>query len=171
MKKLIQLAFAATLIFAAQSSFAQVSVSAGTGMFKGEDADGQIGLQMAFNYNVSDKIRIGANLGSYSKSETSGGEKFSYRSMPVALSGEYSFSTEKVSPYVGLDLGIFRVGYSGGGSTEWFDSWLNLAPKAGLNVGLSDSFGLNVHAKYHLLKYEDFSTSGISFNLGVFKNF
>ena len=171
MKKLIQLAFAATLIFAAQSSFAQVSVSAGTGMFKGEDADGQIGLQMAVNYNVSDKIRIGASLGYYSKSYTDGGDKLSVLSMPLALSGEYSFSTEKVSPYVGLEFGILRPGFKGDGTTVWGDSWLNVAPKAGLNIGLSDSFGLNVHAKYHYLKWEDYNTSGISLNLGVVKTF
>ena len=91
--------------------------------------------------------------------------------MPLALSGEYSFSTEKVSPYVGLDLGIYRSGLSGGGESLWFDSMLNVAPKAGLNIGLSDSYGLNVHAKYHLLKYEDVSTNAISINFGVFKNF
>ncbi len=171
MKKLIQLAFAATLIFAAQSSFAQVSVSAGVGLLKFEDADGEIGPQFAFNYNVSDKLRIGASLGYYTHSEKIGGEKYSSISMPVALSGEYAFSTEKISPYVGLEFGILRPGFKGDGTTVWGDSWLNVAPKAGLNIGLSDSFGLNVHAKYHYLKWEDYNTSGISLNLGVVKTF
>ena len=171
MKKVFQIVFAAIIMLAAHSSFAQVSVSAGIGLFKFDDLDGEIGPQVAVNYNVSEKLRIGANLGYYSKSETIAGEKYSSLSMPIALSSEYSFSTEKISPYVGLDLGIYKFGAKIGGTTDMSDSFLNFASKAGLNIGLSDSFGLNVHAKYHLLKYEDFSTNAISINLGVVKNF
>jgi hypothetical protein len=171
MKKLVQFAFVATLLFAAQSSFAQVSVSAGVGLFKFDDFVGEIGPQVAVNFNVSEKLRIGANLGYYTHSETFAGEKYSSISMPVALSSEYSFSTEKISPYVGLDLGIFKFGARSAGTTEMSDSFLNFASKAGVNIGLSDSFGLNVHAKYHLLKYEDYSTNAISINLGVVKTF
>ena len=171
MKKLIQLAFAATLIFAAQSSFAQVSVSAGVGLFKFEDADGEIGPQFAVNYNVSDKLRIGANLGYYTKSYDFIGEKITSINFPIALSGEYAFSTEKISPYVGVDLGILRAGSRYDGTSEFGDSALNLASKAGLNIGLSDDFGINVHAKYHIFKYDGYSFSGISLNLGVVKTF
>ncbi len=161
MKNSIKFILLSTFICVAQFTQAQFSVSLGGGMMKWEDIDAQLGPQLGINYQI-ENIRIGANLGYYTKSEDFFGTKLSIISFPIALSGEYAFSD---------NFGIFRFGFGGDGEREFGDAALNLAPKAGFNFSFSDDWAINAHGKYHVIMSDGESSNAISFNLGIVKSF
>ena len=170
MKKTIKFFLLSAFICATQFTQAQFSVSLGGGMMKWEDIDAQLGPQLGINYQI-ENIRIGANLGYYTKSDDFFGTKLSIISFPIALSGEYAFSDNAFSPYIGADFGIFRFGFGGDGEREFGDAALNLAPKAGFNFSFSDDWAINAHGKYHVIMSDGESSNAISFNLGIVKSF
>ncbi|MEN9332979.1 MAG: hypothetical protein RLY35_159 [Bacteroidota bacterium] len=155
------------------SSFSQFSVGVGGGIFRndGSGNDSQLGPQIQLNYNVTDNIRIGAHFGYYKNSTDFLGTKISIISMPVSLSAEYAFMTDAISPYAGIDVGMLKSGISSDGNSEFGDGMLNIAPKLGINYNINDSWGLNLHGKYHFLLYDGSQYNALSFNLGVIKNF
>lgn len=155
------------------SSFSQFSVGIGGGIFRndGSGNDSQLGPQIQLNYNVNDNIRIGAHFGYYTNSSDFIGTKISFISMPISVSTEYAFMTDAISPYAGIDIGALKYGISSDGNSEFGDGMLNIAPKLGINYNISESWGLNLHGKYHFLLSDGNQYGALSFNLGLIKNF
>jgi opacity protein-like surface antigen len=172
MKKLLIFTIVAFLGTGMQLS-AQSSVGINLGMYQpnGTGADAQLGGQVSFKHNISDQIRIGGNLGYYSKSTELLGIKFVNSTMPITGLFEYSFSDATLSPYAGADLGIYRFGASIGSGNSSSSTFLGFAPVAGANYEISDNIALNVNFKYHMIFNSGGNSSAIGINLGAFMLF
>jgi hypothetical protein len=167
MKKLVVFAMFCFALLSSNESKAQVSGSVTAGFLKFSDADPMFGWNLAGKYNINDDIRVGLNVGRYSV-DFIGDAK--YFIMPITGLFEYSFSQEKISPYAGIDLGLYRSGVSGGSTTISSTSF-GFAPAAGLNYGINEKLSLNANAKYNVILFEGDSGSAFGLNAGVVYNF
>ncbi len=150
-------------------SKAQMSVTANLGFLNFPDYEfTQLGINLAGKYNISEKLRVGLNLGYFVKGE----EGINLFTMPITGLVEYSLSTNAFSPYLGADLGFYRTGISGDGASISTTN-LGLAPVVGFNFALSDKMSLNSNLKYHyILGDEDIEATGaIGLNVGLAFNF
>ena len=144
---------------------AQSSIGVNLGLYNSleEGADSQFGFNLAGKLAISDQIRVGANIGYYFKSYEFGGRSFT---MPITGLFEYSFNDEDFSPYAGIDLGIYRFGFSYDGNSD-SQGYFGLAPVFGFNFSVADNLLLNFNAKYHYIMSEGESTSALGINAGV----
>lgn len=147
---------------------AQMSAGVNVGMLKSfeDDSDAMLGFSVSGKYAISEKIRIGANLGYYSKSYEFFGVKLKAFTMPITGLFEYSLSDNSFSPYVGADAGIYSLGVSGG-STSSSEAYLGFAPVVGLNYKISDQLHVNANAKYHVVMSDGESSTFFGINAGV----
>jgi opacity protein-like surface antigen len=169
MKKSTALLLAAiiTTVFFSKEANAQFSAGVNLGMIDLDDIDAHLGFNVAGKYNLSDKVRIGLNIGYYSKSTSIFGEKLTSFIQPITGLVEYSFSTKPFSPHAGVDIGIYRFGFSGGGESE-SDAYFGFAPLLGFNYSVSEKVAINANFKYHVIRFEeDITNSGIGLNGGV----
>lgn len=173
MKKLITLTLVACGFMSTQLK-AQSAVGINLGMYKpsADGSDAQLGAQLSFKHSISDQIRIGANIGYYSKSSNEIlGIKYSYSTMPITGLFEYAFSDGDLAPYAGADLGIYRFGSKISGGSGSSNSNIGFAPVAGANYTLSDNLALNVNFKYHVIFFDGGNTSAIGLNAGAIISF
>lgn len=155
-------------------SLSQFSVGLGVGVLKSteDNSDVLFGGELAGKYDFSESFRVGLNLGWYQTTEEFFGTKFKSSLAPISISGEYLFLEEKFRPYVGVHLGLLRVGFKSGNSSN-SDSYFSLAPVAGIEYQVSDNIGINANFKYGFAFYKnDFTDeidnySTISPNLGI----
>ncbi len=145
MKKLLFIAALILINFAAKS---QVSASLNFGAFKPtyEGSESQIGFNISAKYKVNPKISVGANFGYFSKNDKD--FDFKTSTMPIVGLVEYHLTDKKVSPYVGLDFGLYNLASSFFGFKS-SDSYLGVAPTLGINLAISEKISFNVCAKYH----------------------
>jgi len=137
------------------------------GMFKGfTNSDAQFGFNISDKYDINEKIRIGANFGYYFKSYDFFGSTLRAFSMPITGLFEYSFNDSDFSPYAGADIGIYRFGFSGGGTTL-ARATFGLAPLVGFNYKLSDKLLLNGNLKCHFIMSTGESLSALGINAGI----
>jgi opacity protein-like surface antigen len=167
MKKLVLFGMFCFALLSSNESKAQVSGSVTAGLLKFSDIDPMFGWNLAGKYNVNDDIRVGLNLGRYTVSFF---EDAKFFIMTITGLFEYSFSEEKISPYAGIDLGLYRSGISGGSVTLSSTSF-GFAPAAGLNFGINDNLSLNANAKYNVILFEGESDSAFGLNAGVVYKF
>ena len=168
MKKIV-LSLATVLLFAMGSN-AQKQVGGGLGMLRlslgsGTDATNLLGLHAFGKYNVNDNVRIGANLGYYSKSE----DGLSFFSMPISGLVEYTKNSGKLTPYGGIEVGLNSMGFRYKGESE-SEGFLFFAPVAGIEFELTKQLNGLVNAKYNYIMTEGEATTGIGFNVGVAYN-
>lgn len=152
-------------------SKAQMSVTANLGFINIPDYEiNLIGFNAAGKYSISEKLRVGLNLGVFIKSE----DNSTLSIMPITGLVEYSLTTNAFSPYIGADVGLYRIGtsYSYGGETESDSQMeLGLAPVVGFNFALSDKMSLNSNLKYHYIMTEGDAIGAIGLNAGLTFNF
>lgn len=149
---------------------AQISLGATLGVFnQGQSYDGQrysnnlMGISFAGKYGLKEnKMRVGLNVGYFFDSED-GEIQFT---QPITGLFEYDFTTNKLNPYAGIDIGIYRAGYKYGGYSQ-SNSDFGLAPVVGVNYGISDKVDLNANLKYTYILTESASTTGFNFNIGA----
>jgi hypothetical protein len=154
------------------TSNAQISAGLNLGFMKpsSEGSDAHLGLNLSGKYDINEKFRVGANFGYYSKTYDFMGDELTSFIMPITGMFEYSFTENKFSPYIGADLGIYRIGISGNGASLSTSNF-GMASTLGANYSLSDNFGINANVKYHLIFTEGESTSALGANLGVLYKF
>lgn len=162
MKKIKILLLSSLTFFCVYSVKSQTSVGGGLGIFKPNDFESLIGPSFFFKKTFNEKIGVGLNLGYYFKSED--GVTISFT--PIAASVDYSLSTNKFSPYLGMDLGLYRAAVSFDGASE-SQSKIGLAPTVGFNFELSDKLALNSNFKYHYILTEGEATKAIGINVGI----
>lgn len=144
---------------------AQFSLVPNIGVLKLKDIDPQFGFHLAGKYTLKENISLGANIGYYFKSE----DGLTLFSMPLTGLFEYSLTSSKFSPYVGADVGLYRIGISGGGETISTSNF-GMAPVIGFNYTIAQKISLNSNFKYHYILTDEETTSGIAINAGlVFK--
>ena len=171
MKKILTIG--AVFIWCLSFNHAKSQVSGGLnlGVFKTlvdgtlNESDAQFGFNLNGKYELSDKMRIGANLGYFFRSYDVFNSKLRSFTMPITGSFEFSFSNNDFSPYAGADIGIYRQGIGG----AFANGYLGIAPVFGFNYDLSESLFLNGNLKYHYIRYEGESTYafGLNFGLGI----
>jgi len=155
------------VLFAFQSN-AQISLNGTVGMFKSTESgsDAQWGLNVSGKYNLNDNMRIGANIGYYSRSETFLNNTLTSSTTPITGLFEYSFSKDGLAPYVGADLGFYSFAISGGGAS-FSKSYFGFAPVVGLDYGINDKISINANYKFHYIMSDVESTSINGINAGV----
>ncbi len=170
MTKIITISAILLLCVCFNNANAQVSVGADFGMLKSiekdTDSDAIFGASLNVKYNISDKLRVGANLGYYGKSYDIFGEKLRTYIMPISGLVEYSFSENAFSPYAGLDLGFYNFGVSIAGEGE-SEGYFGFAPVAGFNYSLTDNLLVNFNVKYHYVMVTDNASSLLGVNAGI----
>lgn len=82
---------------------------------------------------------------------------------PILLTGDYSFSLEKVRPFIGLGLGMYKKTIR---SVELSDEGIYIGPRTITNFGFAPRIGLNIgHAR--LAAIYNYTGTGISDFLGI----
>ena len=177
----------AAMLCSINSTFAQTRIGANVGLAipNGDNADGSgsgLGLNGRVLFPLSDNFLLGANAGYHNAATIS--------FVPFTLAGEYLFCQgEGLRPYIGMDMGIYKVSYTVEETYYGYNWWYGLQPEtrtyevsnnkfgwavhAGLYLSLSDHIDLNADVKYNTisasehyeLRYIDIS-AGLFFKIG-----
>lgn len=104
---------------------------------------------------------------------------------PITAGASYIFLTDRLQPYVGVNLGLYKMKYESTinndllssftdipTSSSRTDSYFGFQPKAGLSFAVTDNFLIDVNVKYHLVfdkddKLNDSNTSLLGGNIGL----
>ena len=86
--------------------------------------------------------------------------------MPIMGLIEYKRNVNKLTSFGGLEVGVNRLGVSGGGETEVTNN-LAFAPVVGFEYELSKQLDVVLNAKYNYIMTEDNATKGLGLNVGV----
>ena len=169
MKKLIFTV--ATVLIATLSAKAQNQAGAIIGLMSTNFIDDSettnlIGFAAIGKHNLNKNVRVGANIGYYSKSESG----LSLFSMPIMGLVEYQHNMDKLTPFGGVEVGINRIGLSLGAFGTYASNNLAIAPVVGVEYSLNNQLNALVNAKYNYIMTEGSSTTGIGFNVGVTYN-
>jgi hypothetical protein len=154
-----------TILLLGFKSSAQFSVGANLGTMKilNSAYDGLLfGGNLTGKYGINKKMNVGINLGYSTKSYY--GERLFIQ--PITGLFEYNFSQNKISPYAGVDLGLYRYGYNYSGYT-YAESYFGFALCGGANYSISEKLKLNSNLtfNYILSSWESLPMLGI--NVGV----
>ncbi|HEY4797787.1 MAG TPA: outer membrane beta-barrel protein [Bacteroidia bacterium] len=148
-----------------------------------------VGFGATGKYSLSDNMAVGANLHYNSfhgkrYNDPYYNNNWTNTASITAFTGlfEYYFSTDKLKPYAGGDLGFYFW------SWRWYYDWVNpaghvvpdyhygrgtalgIAPMAGVNYDVSDKVTLNGNLKFNLMLTES-NLNYIGINIGVFYKF
>ena len=155
------------------------------------------GFGITGKYSLQENMAVGANLNynSFKGDRAYLGNNLLYandwhnKAAITAFTGlfEYYFSTEKLKPYAGADLGFYfwRVKWD-----YYYDPWINnggnlvkvhesgsssgtelgIAPTGGIYYDLSDQLVLNGNLKFNLMLTES-NLNYVGINLGLFYKF
>lgn len=165
--------FSVLFSFFFSSSFAQFSAGAYIGLFNSfsSDLEMQYGAKASVKYDF-EKIRVGANIGYYVKSEGSQTTEISTYTNPFSISAEYLFFQKgtypeyrTVNPHAGLELGIYRTGIitSIGSSSR---SSFGGGPTVGAMMRFTKHLVLDAMLKYHLIFRQEGDLSAFSAKIG-----
>jgi len=159
-------------------SFAQSQSGFGLGMLKSTQKGALVflGGEIYAKREISEGIRGVVNIGFYNNTEETFLGKQSINTIPISVGLDYSFLTDKIRPYVGVNAGLMLTLASNSfGSDSGFDP--AITPLVGVDYAFNERFGLNINFKYAFALYRDESTSGpdfisfISPNVGVIYSF
>ena len=124
----------------------------------------QYGASIACKYSL-DNFRLGINAGYY-YNDTLSFSQVSF-TIPIVASLEYSFVDGDISPYVGIDLGYYLIGYHNNRIGTEINGGFGFAPNFGLNYHLSDKIMINCNFKYNYLLSSVENLSMIGVNIGI----
>ena len=166
MKNVLKLtSFLLILLGATFQSKAQTQINLGGSYLKGTgNNDASLwGGGAGVKFFLGDHVALGGALGFYpkkSKDISVGGVNANYSNSltTVAATFDYLFASKEamVQPYIGADLGAsistvkYSLSSSGSNSSQKNNkTYALLAPKLGINLGISQAFGLFGQAKYN----------------------
>ena len=166
MKKTRKIVAAIIALGFTTAAYAQPQLNLGGSFLKGTgDNDASLwGGSAGLKFLIGDRVAIGGAIGFYPKKNKEysiGGTTATYSNSLTTIAGTFDFllgaNDSKIQPYIGADAGAsissvrFKVG-SGSGSIEQKNNatYALLAPKIGINLGLSESMGIFGQARYNL---------------------
>lgn len=160
MKKLCIISAIFLLSVFSFQAFGQLSLGAGAGMFKHikPDIDASYGPEVTLKFDMTEKLRIGANLSYYFRNDEITAEysrRLTRYFMPISGLLEYSFSKGGINPYLGMNVGTYIIGSRMDGESN-SEAYLGFAPVGGLDIDISDNFVINARAKFHLYFFENY---------------
>lgn len=165
MKKLV-LSVATALLFAFGGN-AQIQVGATTGLMRfsaagTSSAINYLGVSVQGKYEISDVLRVGANIGYYGKSESGASSSV----MPITGLAEYTHKMDKLTPFGGVELGLYRNAVSFSGMTVSTTN-LGFAPVVGAEYEINEQLNILGNVKYNYILTSGASTSALGLNIGV----
>jgi opacity protein-like surface antigen len=116
------------------------------------------GFNLSVKKEIKEKVRAGVNLSYFTESGVT--------LMPISGLIEYKFNTDKLSPFAGVEAGIYRTSFSIFGVTA-STSNIGFAPVCGFDYTLTDKINANVTAKYHYIMVEGGSMTALGVNIGI----
>jgi len=118
------------------------------------------GLNLTGRYAPTDNIRVGLNIGFNRYSDEWSGD-WPVWMIPVTGLFEYHFGSKAVRPYVGGDIGIYRVQ-----DDSYSETHVGFAPVAGVSFRASDIVSFLANLKYHYVA-ADYAFSWVGINVGA----
>ncbi len=169
--KSILLISAMSLIFSISQAQVELGVTVGAQIPTGDLGNGTktgYGLNVVGKYFVKEDIAFGLNLG-YSRFKTDA-EGVSFSIVPITGLFEYYFSSQKVRPYVGADIGAYSFGakveYMGISESE-SKIYFGFAPTGGLLCRINGQLSFCANLKYHYVTSEGSASTWLGVNAGV----
>ena len=138
----------------------------------GNQVNAGFGGQINLNYFILDNLSVGAGLGyySFSSSETAiTFEDFRVNITPVVIQADYYFAESDVKPFIGLQVGMYRLAnrFQANNITQVIaDNYIGLAPKIGVIANVVQNFNFIGNIKYHYLSAEFDDNTFLSIHLG-----
>jgi outer membrane protein W len=178
MIKSLKCLFSVCLLFTFISIQAQYDVGATVGVQvpTGNFADGSklgFGINLVGKYMLKEHLALGLNLGY---------QIFGVKDLPTdvtahgtmvpitALVEYYLGSGGKVNPYVGIDLGLYNVGYrekSGGETFHDSKTYFGIAPTGGIQMGINEKVSFCANLKYNIVFAEGDQAAWVGINAGL----
>ncbi len=146
-----------TMLLFSLTALSQIGVKAGFALGEPLD-DNTSNLHLGFNvgvtYDVTENITAELLLESlYRKESISipffGTMEIKSNVMPITVGAQYKFLTDKIQPYAGLNLGIYRFRTEVFGTSD-AESYFGLYPKLGISLEVADNIFIDAAIKYHL---------------------
>lgn len=165
MKKinLVFLAIAGLFLLSSKQAKAQFTLGITPGIFVFDALfDVQYGGGISGKFNVSPKLRVGADLGYY----TTKMEKVNFSILPTTVLLEYSFNQNSFRPYAGINAGAYILKLSADGISAT-NAYVGGAPVLGFDYFITDKVLLNANAKIHVINFDDEIETALGFNIGV----
>ncbi|MEO9869876.1 outer membrane beta-barrel protein [Ekhidna sp.] len=166
-KLLLSICLVAVIGFTANAQF-HVELGLNANLPQGDFADAyKLGVgvyvepKYAFNENIDLGLYIGSN-GFAGEDISGGGSVEATAIVPVLATGTYRFSTNNVTPYAGLGLGMYFIAAAEIDGTEVgeAESEFGFAPRAGVYVGR-----LNLGAAYNIVKDANYVQINLGFRI------
>ena len=177
MKKvhILILAFLSIIVFNAHAQIdigATIGLQIPTGNF-GDGVKTGFGFNVVGKYILKENIAVGLSLGyiSFGMKDTGmEGISASAAIMPITGLFEYHFGSGKVRPYLGADLGLYRLTAKAkyqGVTASTSSSYFGFAPVAGIICGISEKLSFCANLKYNDVLSEGDSTTWLGINAGI----
>ena len=145
------------ILFFSASAISQIGVKAGFAL--GEPLDDNtsnmhLGFDVGVTYDITENITAELLLESIGRKESFtlpffGTVETKSNIMPITVGAHYTFLTDKVRPYAGLNLGIYRFKAEVFGNSQ-SESYFGFHPKAGVSLEITENIFIDVTAKYHI---------------------
>lgn len=139
------------------AAFSQLGVKAGFAL--GEPLDDNtsnmhLGFDVGITYNITDNFRVEFLFETLMRKETLnvpflGSMDIKTGIMPITVGADYIFLTDKIQPYAGLNIGVYRFSAEVFGSKD-SESYFGLFPKVGASFEVADNIFIDANVKYHV---------------------
>lgn len=136
-----------------------------------EGSNTHLGFNFGITYDITENIRAEVLLENISNTQKTtvpflGTIESRTTFTPVTVGASYLFLTDNIQPYVGVNLGMYRLKGEVGSSSN-SESYFGFHPKAGLSFEVTDNLFIDAAFKYHLMFDDGDNTSLIGGNIGV----
>ncbi|WP_165366201.1 outer membrane beta-barrel protein [Brumimicrobium glaciale] len=144
-----------TMLFLSSAAFSQFGVKAGFAIgnpLNKATSDLYLGFDFGITYEISEKVQAEVLFESLMFKEKN--YILKRKIMPITVGVEYRFLTEKIQPYVGLNLGIYNFTYEYADFIAEYsgsEAYLGVSPKVGISVDLTNKISIDATVKYHLV--------------------
>jgi opacity protein-like surface antigen len=160
-------------VFFASAGFSQIQLGlqGGPQFPMGDFSSGYntgFGFNLSGKYFVTEDVAFGLNFG-YNHFGTDW-DDISCSMMPITALAEYHMKGDIVSPYMGIDLGLYNVGTKWVfGNSKMSDSELDFgfAPKAGIAYNLSDNLTISGELKWNYVMVDNDDADWLGLNIGI----
>lgn len=155
------------------AAFSQLGVKGGFALahpIVDGNANTHFGFDLGVTYDVTENIRAEVLLEYLSRTEKTetffGTLETKTAYTPITVGASYLFLTDNIQPYVGVNLGLYRIS-SKFGDNKASKGYFGFHPKAGVSFEVADNIFIDANVKYHLMFDDGDNTSLIGGNIGV----
>ncbi|PWH84659.1 porin family protein [Brumimicrobium oceani] len=145
------------ILFFSATAISQIGIKGGFALgepLNDNASNMHLGFDVGVTYDITENITAEILLESLNRKESLsipffGTIDIKSNVMPVTIGGHYKFLTDKIQPYAGLNLGIYRFKSEAFG-TSASESYFGFQPKAGISLEITENIFIDLTAKYHI---------------------